>query len=371
MTRILIVMLTLLLAACLQNNSSSSSADAPGGGDSAGDGDSGSSDDGDDGSSGEGPGDGTDQEPGDGSDGSGEDDVACGWTPPAEFTPAVSLGNTGNRDTYDIAAFNERTDLNTDLTGTWVLIHNTHTRQDSAGERTRRWQETLNKFIFVIRDSGSGPEVASCQTPAFVSPGDTASPFSLPLFNSGNTAGSASDPQFMLASNSRMTGITLEDFDYQNGNQQVRFVSQNTVAVKVSPAVTALGSHTLNMTYGPEIISAANEEIWCLQQQMALSTTQACASDPQPTQMTLQLKTVSSQGVASFQRWQEGQGRLSVQFYRDAAARQYAVLQEDPASALSATFGSRSFSLNSQLANGRTYSNSDISATSDYSVTVP
>ena len=47
------------------------------------------------------------------------------------------------------------------------------------------------------------------------------------------------------------------------------------------------------------------------------------------------------------------------------------MLQEDPASALSATFGSRSFSLNSQLANGRTYSNSDISATSDYSVTVP
>jgi len=367
MLRILLLTLAVLFAGCLQNDSSSpSSADSAQSGDDTSDDNDGAGNDssGND-SSGSDSGNSGTETP----DGTGNNTSDCGWAELSAADFSITLGNTSAEDSYDISNFSERTDLNTGLTGTWVLMHNVASQHDSSADRSRTLSESWQKFIFVIRDNGNGPEAASCMAPGFTALDDTSGAFSLPLFNTSNEAGEAMYPQFTRSSNSRLQGSVLEDFDYRRGNEEVRFLSQSTVAVKISASVAPLGTHSLSMNYGPELINAANDNVWCLQQARVITQQQSCRSAAQPPALSLQLLTSAEQGLASFDLRQQEGTILQLQLYK--AAANYLLAQPDAASNLSATFGNSSFSFNAQLNDGFTWSNADISASSDYSVSVP
>jgi len=377
--RMLICLLPLLLCGCLQNDSSGSEtsppANAPGSGNS-GDENPDSNDDQD-----------GNANPPQNNDASSNNDPDCNWNTdsaiPLPAGPTISLGNTGSESTYDISSFSERTDLNSDLTGTWVLMHKVaRQRDDSTASGNREWTESWNKFVFVIRDTGSGPEAASCLAAEFVALGDTSGTFPLPLFSAGSVATAAEAPQFSLDSNSRMSGTTLSDFRYDNERKSISFLSQSTTAVKISAAVSSLGSHTLNMTYGPETISESNDAVWCIRQLRELSQAQTCAQPMAEPALLLLAQSTAQQGLAALQVSQQTvAGENSVGYYQlystgsNTSSTNYLLVQEATANTLNATFSatasSNSYSLSAILSDGKTWNNSAINASSDYSLSVP
>lgn len=203
----------------------------------------------------------------------------CNWASPAEVTPAETFGNTASASTYDLSGYTERTDLNSDLTGTWVLLHKITSVSETAGVRTTTIRE--QRTYFVIRDNGGQAEVAACDTGGgFQTLSDTSVPFSLPVLGTGT------QPLFSKTSNSHLDGTTLAD----NNNES--YSDQTTQVIKISSATTALGQNSL--TYGSS--SEDNVAVNCYTQQRERSVRQSCSADPEATSMTLSLLLGTSAG---------------------------------------------------------------------------
>jgi hypothetical protein len=262
-----VALLALLLAGCPLNDDSSGSSSATDnggqtddgndnntGGDSSGDGDS-SGSDGDSGSDG-----GTTTPP----------PVDCDWQEPTEVTPTETLGNTSDATIYSLDGHSERSDLNSDLTGTWVLIHKVTSSSDSANTRNTTILE--QKTHFVIRDNGGQLEVSVCNSngSGFEDLEDTSSDFTLPLF------GGITQPTFSKTSNSQLTGQALSGTD-------ISYSNQSTQAIKISAATSAFGQSTLTF----DATTESNANTFCFSQRRERSMQQACTADPQDTELSL------------------------------------------------------------------------------------
>lgn len=280
MRTLLICWLALVLAACGGSSSSGSadSSNTPSDGNTDNGGDPGTGDNG--GTDNGGDSGGTDN----GGDTGGGDPATpqqpdCNWASPAEVTAAETFGNTASASTYDLSSYSERTDLDSDLTGTWVLLHKLTSVSETAGVRTTTVRE--QRTYFVIRDNGGQAEVAACNTGGgFQTLSDTSVPFSLPVLGAGT------QPLFSKTSNSHLDGATLAD----NNNES--YSDQTTQAIKISATTTALGQNSL--TYGSS--SENNVAVNCYTQQRERSVRQSCSSDPEATSMTLSLLLGTSAG---------------------------------------------------------------------------
>jgi hypothetical protein len=263
-----VALLALLLAGCPLNDDSSSSSSATDNG--------GQTDDGNDGNTdGDSSGDGDDNS---GSDGDSSGDggtttplpVDCDWQEPTDVTPAETLGNTSDAAIYSLDGYGERTDLNTDLTGTWVLIHKVTSSSDSANTRNTTILE--QKTHFVIRDNAGQLEVSVCNSngSGFENLEDTSSDFTLPLF------GGITQPTFSKTSNSQLNGQPLTGTGISYSNQSTR-------AIKISSATSAFGQSTLSF----DATTESNANTFCFSQRRERTMQQACTADPQDTELSL------------------------------------------------------------------------------------
>lgn len=296
--------------------------------------------------------------------------VDCGWETPADVTPTNSLGATATAATYDIANVTELTSANTDLTGTWVLIHKfNRVNESSTGTTSRTVSEIQQKFIFVIRDTGSGPEAASCLDNEFVALGDTSAAFNLPLFSTSTTTAANEAPEFTLNSNTSMSGSTLADYSYNYDRNDVTLSGQVTEAVKISSAAAALGSHTINMNYDTTAVSSNADDVWCFRQSRELSASQICEGDIGSSALTLTLTSAATAGLASFGVAELSDGIISLLLHNDGDLS--AVLQSSLPSTLTVSTGDTSASANIIFNDAVPYNDSSITATADYSLSLP
>ncbi len=264
-------LLLLALAGCGGSNASTSSettppdtTNPPGDGDDNGDGDSGGDGDGgdDDGGNDNGGGD------------TGTPPPDCAFTDPVAPVVSETLGNTNDPDMYSLAHYSERTDLNTDLTGTWVMVHRQTQRYQTSQERntTATWQ----KSVFIIRNNGGTLEAANCFGGGFTALTIENNQLTLPVF-----AANSSAPSFALVSGSQssLTGINL------TGSANTTYSDQFTGAIKVSDSVTALGQSSVTVDGNSDY----NADIVCVTQKRELTMEQVCTEAAQPSELTLTL----------------------------------------------------------------------------------
>lgn len=372
MRALLILSLGLLLSACGGSSSSSANnAGTPDSGtpdnstpDTGSGGDSGSSG-GDSGSGDSGSGD----SGGDSGGTTTPDPVDCDWQTPADVSASETLGNTADSATYDLSSYSERTDLNADLTGTWVLLHQMTRVQDDTSLNKRTTSTSWQKFTLIIRDSGSGPEAASCTDGGFVALADTASAFRLPLFPAGTQVNEAEAPWFTLDSNSHMTAASLPSYSYASGRYQVTLSDQYTVAIKVSDAVTSPGSHSLALSYSGVSESENNADVWCFSQKRTQAAEQSCQQTIGTSTLSQTLSSASDSAVVSFALSEQGSSLASVLSYNNGSTK--AIAQNSVPSALTAAITNGSANLAVSFDDAYRFLYPATSASGSYSLSIP
>lgn len=374
MRTLLICWLALVLAACGGSSSSGSadSSNTPSDGNTDNGGDPGTGDNG--GTDNGGDNGGTDN----GGDTGGGDPATpqqpdCNWASPAEVTAAETFGNTASASTYDLSSYSERTDLDSDLTGTWVAVHRlTSVTDDGSNHRTRTVWQT---FTFVIRDNAGTLQVADCANgSSFVDLSMTGEDVTLPLFRTNTFSRAQEAPSFTLSSSTHMQGEILADYSYNNGRSQVSLSAQNTAAIKVSGNTAALGQHSVDLAYDGVNVSNSNQDIWCISQERTLSASQDCANPIQPSLLTLALSTASSSGLASlrYSQQQQADGSEAIGTVLSHISNQaYAIKQSGVPSAFSITTSTGEVSTNIAFDDAKSadLSGSPKAATGSYVVT--
>lgn len=271
-------LLLLALAGCGGSNASTSSETTPpdttnppgdgddnGGGDSGGDGDGGDDDGGNDNGGGD----------------TGTPPPDCAFTDPVAPVVSETLGNTNDPDMYSLAHYSEREDLNTDLTGTWVMVHRQTKFDFNPEENARDTLQVWQKSVFIIRNSGGTYEAADCSGTGFKALSITEDRLTLPVFGSISGA-----PSFALVqhSQSAMTGINPTN----SGN--ITYSDQFTGAIKVSDAVMPLGQSSITINAG----SDSNADILCVTQKRELMMKQVCTELAQPAVLTLTMTAATA-----------------------------------------------------------------------------
>jgi len=320
LSRLLMILLipsVVTLSACSGSGSGSSGTTQQNNNDSTDSGDNsdgGNSDN--DGSNGSDNGSGSDNSGGGGSDGDGSDggDNSGGgfdgdnsgieggcvyaeddYQQPEDYALREYLDISLNLDTYTIRDGQEATTADTDLTGTWLAVHNV-TRQ-STSSLNQHISDSHYRMVFVIRDNGGQLEYAQCTAAtndsnnllaAFVSledseVGDT---ITLPLNEITASA------QFTISSNTRMDGVAINAASENSIRERVEYHDQLTQAVKISDSTHALG--TLSLSAFGLATDHANKGVYCVTQALSRESQTEC-KNPTPQRASNSFLTVRAE----------------------------------------------------------------------------
>ncbi|WP_420588801.1 hypothetical protein [Bacterioplanoides sp.] len=199
------------------------------------------------------------------------------YQPPQPYSLTEYLSTSLNSDTYTIRQGQEVTAADTDLTGTWLLVHN-QTRK-STNSREQEIEQSQTRMVFVIREQNGQIQHSQC-TAARDSSGHLLNSFvdlnktnlndqiDLNLFNVTLKA------PLKIESNTRMVGIPIDGSGENSIVERVEYYDQFTKAVKISADTGPIGSMSLSAENGT--VNHNNENVYCISQTLLTDSLAQC-----------------------------------------------------------------------------------------------
>lgn len=178
------------------------------------------------------------------------------------------LGQADDSNSYTLDAFFQRQDLDQDLTGTWLAIHQVEQHTD-LGLRGREVVQIWQSNVFQIRNQQGQYQIASCDlSGGWHDFSEHESTVQLPLF-----ASAGYHPSFTIEGPTMISGQIMNKISADEGHQgrPVSFHRQHTQAIKVAALTDDLGhvDHQINQL-------SLNQPIQCFTRRLERKFEQGC-----------------------------------------------------------------------------------------------